>query len=461
MMKTTIERLEDNKLRLDVHVPASEVQEAMDATLQMMARDMNLPGFRPGKVPPQAVLSRIGREAVVAETVRYFIDDWYRAAVMASGIRPVAAPEVDFPEPNNGEAGLEFSATVEVAPKPKLPDLGSVEVDRPRMPDVDEYVGQVLEATLRGAGTLKPTGKPAAKGDEVVVDFHCTIDGEKVEGAAAVGYEARLGEGRLLDELEEAILGVEAGKDVSVEVDFEPDHPMPQLAGKHATFHVKVRDVQDMELPELTDEVAKKVSEFDTAAELRADIEGSITKRLQGELDGMFRANAVTKLAEVAELDEPQSLVEQRQQEAYGALKQQLQQAGMSVEAYLDRTGQDVDGLFAELEKSARDDLRRELCLLALAEDAKIEVSEDDLRKEIHEHAEAAGEDPEASFARVMSSGRADMLRGELLIQRTIDYLVSKVKPVDVDPPKPQGEDDSSEGGEGEKADEGGKADAS
>ena len=462
MMKTTVERLEDNKLRLDVHVPATEVQDAMDMTLEMMARDMNLPGFRPGKVPPQAVLNRIGRDAAIAETVRYFIDDWYRAAVVSSGIRPVAAPEVDFPEPTDSDAGIQFSATVEVAPKPKLPEIASLEVEKPRLPDLAKYVDQVLETTLRGAGTLVPTGKPAVAGDEVVVDFHCTIDGEKVDGAAAIGYEARLGDGRLLDELEAAIIGVEAGKDAIVDVDFDDDHPMPQLAGMKAQFHVKVRDVQRMELPELTDEVAPTVSEFDTAAELRADVEKGIREKLESELGGIFRANAVTKLAEVADFVEPQSLVEQRQQEAFGGLKQQLEQSGMSIESYLDRTGQDVEGLFKELESSARDDLRRELCLLALAEDLDIQVTEDDLRAEVEEHAKAVGEDPAESFARVIASGRADMLRGELLMQRTIDYLIATVKPVEVDLPDPeavQTDPAADSAGEGEKADEDGKAD--
>ena len=434
MMKTTIERLADDKLRLDVEVPEHILQDAVDQALVQMGREINLPGFRPGKVPPQAVLARLGRDAAVAEAVRYFLDDWYRAAVVSSGIRPVNTPEIDIPE-GAGDGTFQFSATVEVAPKPKLPDLTTLEVDCPNLPDTQKYVDQVLEATLRGAGTLVDTGKPAAEGDEVVVDFRCTVDDDEMRGASAVGYQARIGDGRLLDELETAIIGVSAATDLDVPVDFPEDHPMEQLAGKHAHFHLKLREVQRTELPELSDDVAKKVSEFDTAEALVADIRGSIVDRLQTEVNGIYRANAVSKLAEVADFVEPQVLVERRQQELFMGLKQQLDQHGLSIEAYVDRTGQDMEALFAELAQSARDDLRRELSLLALAEEQDISISEEDLRAEIRQHADHSEEDSEAAMQQVFASGRADMLRGELLIQRTIDYLVEQVKPVAVDLP--------------------------
>lgn len=449
MMKTTIERLDDTKLRLDIEVPADVLRAAMEDTLVHMGRMLNVPGFRAGKVPPQAVMARLGRDAVVDETVRANLDDWYRAAVIASGVRPVASPEIDMGEesPSPGD-GMRFSATVEVAPKPKLPDLATLEVDRPNLPDVQQYVDQVMEATLRGAGTLVDAGRPAADGDEVVVDFGCTIDGEEVAGAAATGYQARIGDGRLLAELEAAIIGVEAGSELEVPVTFPGDHPMANLAGRDATFHLTVREVQTLQLPELTDEIAAKVSEFSTVAELDADVRGSITSRLEDDVAGIFRGNAVAALVEKAEFTEPESLVQGRQQELYAGLKQQLEQAGMSMEQYLDRAGRDSSDLFAELETSARDDLRRELVLLALAEDAAIAVTEDDLRAEVAEHAEQAGMPVDEAVAQVTASGRADMLRGELLIQRAIDHLVATVKPVPVDLPT---ESESAGDGEGER----------
>ena len=435
MMKTTVERLEDNKLRLDVEVPEEVLREAIDVTLVHMGRELNIPGFRPGKVPPQAVMARLGRDAVVGETIRIHLDDWYRAAIISSGIRPIASPDVDFGDDEAPSEGpLRFSATVEVAPKPKLPDLGTLEVDKPNVPDTQKYVDQVLESTLRGAGTLSDAGRPAQEGDEVVVDFRCTVDGVDVSGASATGYQARLGDGRLLGELEAAIVGVEAAAELDVPVEFPADHPMDQLAGKHATFHLAVRSVQVLDVPKLTDEVAAKVSEFSTAKELEADIRGSITTRLEDEIAGIFRGNAVAALAKASDFEEPTALVQGRQQELYQGLKQQLGQAGLTVEQYLDRSGRDSADLFAELEESARDDLRRELVLLALAEDAAIEITEDDLRKEVAEHAEHTGQSADDAMQQVLASGRADLLRGELLIQRTIDHLVGavKAKPVDL-----------------------------
>jgi trigger factor len=224
---------------------------------------------------------------------------------------------------------------------------------------------------------------------------------------------------------------------------------MEQLAGSDATFHLKVLSVQELEVPKLSDEVAAKVSEFSTAKELEESIRGSIVGRLEDEVAGIYRGNAVAALAKAADLTEPEALVQGRQQELYNGLKQQLQQAGLSIEQYLDRAGRDTDGLFAELEESARDDLRRELALLALAEDAKIQVTEDDLRREVAEHAEHTGQSADDAMAQVMQSGRADLLRGELLIQRTIDHLVANVKPKAVDlPTKEEAEAAAAEAGE-------------
>lgn len=454
MMKTTIARLDDTKLRLDIEVPEAVLKDAMDDTLKHMGTQLNLPGFRPGKVPPQAVMARLGREAVVDETIRVHLDEWYRAAVIASGVRPVAQPEIELSqEPGADPAdGLRFSATVEVVAKPKLPKLAELEVDKPNLPDSDKYVKQVIEATLRGAGTLRDAGRPAKEGDEVVVDFTCTADGETITGAGASGYQAKLGDGRLLAELEAAIVGAEAGATIDVPVQFPAEHPMPDLAGKDATFHVVVKSVQELDVPELTDEVAKTVSEFATAAELEADIRSSITKRLEDEVAGIFRGNAVAALAKAAELEEPATLVQGRQQDLYQNLTQQLAQAGLNIEQYLAGSGRDTDELFAELEESARDDLRRELALLALAEDAEIAVTEDDLRAEITEHAEHTGQSVEDAIAQVFSSGRVDMLRGELLIQRTIDHLVAnvKAKPVDL-PTEEEAADAAAAAGAGEQ----------
>jgi trigger factor len=428
-MKTTIERLEDDRLKLDVEVPPDVLQHAVDHTLVHLAQDIRLPGFRPGKVPPQAVLARMGREAVVAETVKHYVGDWYVSAVMASGIRPVDEPQFDFDNvPGSSDTPFTFSATVQVAPKPTLPKLSSVEADKPELPDLKPYVEKMVNETLRAVGELKPTGEPAENGDEVLVDFTCSVNGENVRGASAVGYQARLGEGRLLEELERSILGKKAGETIEVPVNFPGDHPMDQLAGRQAAFTLTVREVMDLEIPDLTDEHARTVSEFKNAKELRNDIEKGIRNRLEEESKVVFRNNAVTALAEATEFTEPDVLVERRQNEIYQGLKQQLTQMGVSIEAYMDRMGQQPEELVADLQQQARTDVRKELCLLALAADENVEISDDDLKEEIRTHLADSDEDAEATIAQVFGSGRLDMLRQELLMQKTVDLLADKVK---------------------------------
>jgi trigger factor len=392
-------------------------------------------------------MQRIGREMLLAETVRNFLGEWYFQAVTASGIRPIAEPDLNFDKlPEKSEDPFTFTATVQVAPKPKLPEIGKLEVERPQPPDMTPHVERMLDATLTGAGTLKATGEPAKEGDEVVVDFECLVDGTSVRGASATGYQARQGDGRLLDELEAAILGTKAGETLEVPVNFTADHPMPALAGNDAVFSLKLREVAQIDLPKLTDEVAKKVSEFDTAKDLRADIEAAMNKRVEKDIEGLFRANAVSKLAESAEVAEPQPMVDQRQQEIYGNMRNQLAQMGMTIEAYLSMTGKDQTEFFDELTQQARDDVRRELCLLALAEDLDVEVTDEDLKAEIREHiTEGSPEDAEQAIEHVFQSGRTDLLRSELLMQRTIDHLVKSVKsvkgkPLDAEPAEAEAE---------------------
>ncbi len=430
MLKTKVERLDGNMLRLDIEVPPEDVKEATDHTLRHLASDLHLPGFRPGKVPPQAVLAKLGREAVTAEVVRHHIDHWYGAAVASSGIRPVGSPDVDFPESTEEDGSMKFSVTVEVVAKPKLPDLAGLEVPRPEPPELEKFVKQVLDATLTGAGELTETGEEAVEGNEVLVDFRCEIDGKPVEGAAAVGYQARLGDGRLLQEIEQAIIGSKAGSELKVDVEFGDDHPMSNLAGQTAVFHVTLREVMDLKLPELTDEVAAKVSEYSTAAELRKDIEDMVRARFVHEIDGIFRGNAVAKLAEASEVELPPQMVQNRQQELYRGFRDQLAQSGLAIEAYLNQVEKSMEDLMKELEEGASDDIKRELCLLALAEDASISVHEDDFREEVTRMALEVGDDPEEAFKRISDSGRMEVLAGELLMQRTIDHLIASVKAV-------------------------------
>ena len=347
-MKTELTELPESRVRLDVSVEPDVVEKRMSRAAKQLANEMKVPGFRKGKVPPQMVIQRIGREAVVEQAIRDSLPEWYEEAIVASGIVTVGDPKLDVDElPSEGE-GLDFSIEVGVRPKAALGDYKGLEVGKPEAEVPPERIDEELERLREGFGSLNPVERPAADGDVVVIDYEGTVDGEAFEGGSGADMTVELGSERLLPEFEKGLVGKSAGEEADLDVSFPEDYGAEDLAGKAAVFHVKVSEVREKELPELDDDFAQSASEFDTLEELRGEIRDRMAEIIERRSEMEFRDAAVEAAAENATIDLPHDLIHARAHELWERFERTLQARGIDPQMYAQMQGA----------RPPRDDLR-------------------------------------------------------------------------------------------------------
>ena len=358
-MQTTVTELPDSKVKIEVAVDADRFSKRVDRAARDLAGEMKMPGFRKGKVPPQMVIQRIGREAVVEQAMRDALPEWYEQALLASGVSPIGDPKLDVGDlPGQGE-DLEFTIEVGVRPKAELGDYKGLEVGRAEVDVPEEAIGEELER-LRGAfGSLSPVDRPAAEGDAVVIDFEGLIDGEPFEGSSSKDFTIELGAEGLLPEFDAALTGAATGDERTVEVTFPEDHRPEELAAKTASFAVTVKEVREKNLPELDDDFASEASEFDTLDELRESIRSRLAEALDRRAEADFRQAAVDAVAANAKLEIPHELVHARAHEMWERIERQLAASGIDPQAYAQMQGKDRHDLINDAEADAEQGLRR------------------------------------------------------------------------------------------------------
>jgi trigger factor len=419
-VKTKVEELPESRVRLEVEVPEADVRHALEHAASDLADSVRIPGFRQGKAPPQIVAARVGREAIWQEALRSHLDGWFWSAAETSGIRPVSNPEVEVADaPEEGDA-FRFTATVAVLPKPEVADWTTLEVPAAEAEVPAEVVDLELERVRETVAELAPVeGRPVQPGDTVVLD----IEGEEVP--AQLDYVAAVGEGRLVEEIDEALVGMTAGETKSVEIPLEE--------GRTGSIEVTVKEIKEKVLPPLDDELARAASEFETLAELRSDISTRLQDQLGGELELQFREAAVDTLIEASKIDTVEALVERRMAELWVALVRSLERRGISAETYLTMTGQSQEEVLARLQVEADRSLKRELILDAVAAKLAIEVSDEEIEELVREEAGQAGEDPDEIGKRLRQSGNLEKLRADLRLRKALDQVVAGVKRIPVD----------------------------
>jgi trigger factor len=417
VMATQVEELPDNKVRLTVEVPQADLKHAVEHATHDLAESVKVPGFRKGKVPPQVLQARIGRERIFSEAVESHIGGWFLNAAAGTRIRPVAAPEYDYELPSSEDDEFQFTATVAVQPKPEPADWTELEVPfaEPEVPE--ELVDQELGALRESVAQLAPVeGRPARTGDVLVID---ALD-ENGEGQRDLVVE--LGSGRLVEEIERTLTGVAPGE--TKEVEFETAEGPSQKAT------VEVKEVKEKVLPPLDDGLARAASEFDTLEELRADIEKRIREVLEEEAETQFRASAVDALVEASNVQVGGPLVEARTRELLNGLGRSLESRGISAETYFQLSGQTAEELVQRMGTEAALSVARELVLEAVADKLGLEVSDAEIDELIREQAELAGDDPDEAVRKVLGSGRQDVLRSDLRLRKALDRVAAEAKRV-------------------------------
>jgi trigger factor len=410
-MDAQVEQLADDRVRLTVEVPAHDVSHAIDHATHDLAGRVKVPGFRPGKVPPQVLMSKIGKERLYSEAVDSHIGNWFWNAVTTSRLRPSAQPEYDYVLPSSPREDWRFTAEFAVQPRPKPYDWKQLEVPKREVEVPEESVTHELEALQRTVADLTLVdSRTAQPGDVVVVDIVSDGFGQR-------DYVFELGVDRLVDEIEEAVRGMIPGE--AREISWELGD------GSERSGSVTLKELHEKVLPPLDDDVAKSVSEYDTLAELRGDIESRIRERLEEQANAQFRQAAVDELVKASNVDPEGLSVEMRTRELLQGFVQTLQQRGIDPNVYLQMTNTSAVELEDRLRTEAKQSIARELVLEAVADELGLDVTDDEIRGELRDQGEA-DEDIDAFFER----GGADRVRPDLRLRKALDRIAAEVKPV-------------------------------
>jgi len=414
-METQVEELPENRVRLTVQVPSHDVHHAVEHAASDLAASVKIPGFRKGKVPRQVLLQRVGKERLMTEAVESHIGGWFWNAAARSRLRPVEQPEYDFELPASDDEDWEFTATVSVQAKPELPDWSTLEVGwvEPEVPE--ELVQHELEALQGTVAELVPVeGRPVAPDDTVVLDL------VSADGDTRRDYVVELGRAAVVEEIEQGIVGM--GADETKEIEFE-------LAdGSKQSVSVTVKEIKEKVLPPLDDELARSASEFETLAELRADIESRLLEQIGEEAEAQFRADVADALVAASKVDPSGPLVDARTRELLRGLARQVEARGVSLDTYLTMTGQSPDDLIARLHEEAARSVARELVLEAAADTLELTVPDEEVEKIVREQADALGEDADATILRLRENGRFESLGDDLRMRDALDRVASEVK---------------------------------
>jgi trigger factor len=418
-VKATVAELPENRVRLDVEVPEADLKHAFEHAASDLAESLRVPGFRKGKTPIPVVIARVGREAVWQEALKTHLDAWFWSAAEDSGIRPVATPEVEFDGLPEDDGSFSFSATVAVLPKPEAADWTQLEVAAPEAEVPAELVELELARIQETAAELVPVeDRSAQPGDTLVID----VDGAGL--APQRDYVVEIGADMLVPELDMALVGMAAGAMKTLELSTHEDETQP--------VELTVKEIKEKRLPELDDELARAVTEFDTLADLRADIEARLREQLEDELAIRLREAAVDALVEASRVDTVEPLVERRTAELWTGIARSLQRRGVSAETYLTMTGQSAEEVVARLRSEAERSLKRELVLDAVATKLDIQVADEEIDELIREQT-PEGDDPEEAGRVLRESGGYEKLRADLRLKKALDEVTAGVKRIPVE----------------------------
>jgi trigger factor len=431
-VKTKTTELPDSRVRVEVEVPTEALERELNTAASQLGREMRVPGFRSGKVPPEVVLRQVGREAVLDEAVRRGLPGWYEEALADAGIQTVGDPQVDLSDLPEKGAPLAFTIEVGVVPPAQLGDYKGVEVGR-REPKVDEQEVQAeLERLRESLASLETVEREAGEGDFVVMDYVGSVDGTPFDAGEGRGQVVELGSGRLIPGFEEQLAGAAAGEERTVELTFPDDYPAEHLAGKDASFAVEVKEVKEKRLPELDDDFAVEAGGYDSLDELRTEIESRIGEAEERAIEAEFREAAVDAVVDNAKIEVPHELVHSKAHEMWHRTARRFAAQGINPEQYLQMTGKTEEELVVESESDAETALKREAVLSAIVEAEGIEVSDEEIEQALRASAppDASDKQLKRALKRARSQGADEALREDIAMRKAVDLVVENAKPI-------------------------------
>ncbi|MCW6010343.1 trigger factor [Micromonospora sp. CPCC 205371] len=422
-MKSTVETLSPTRVRLAIEVPFVELEPSVKKAYREIAAQVQVPGFRKGKVPAAVIDARVGRAAVLNEAVQEAIPAQILAAVREHDVKMLGRPELEtFPELKDGEP-LVFTAEIDVRPEITLPDLSAIEITVDELQIGDSEVDEQISGLRERFATLKTVERAAQIGDYVQVDLAATVDGEEVPGGSATNISHEVGSKQLLPGLDDVLVGMSANESAT----FVTQLVGGDFAGRDADVSVTVRTVKEKQLPDLNDEFAQMASEFDTLDELREDLKARITRVKKVEQLYAARDKALAELVKAADVPAPQGVVKEEVEHRKQAMVDQLERIGASLEEYLaaeEKTEEQVD---EELTEAATEGVRIQLLLDSLADAEDVQVSDDEFGHEIVHRAQRAGVQPQQYYDQLVRSGTAGAVFGDVRRGKALAVVMERV----------------------------------
>jgi len=409
-VKSAVETLNPTRVRLTVEVPFEELKPSLDAAYRRIAQQVNVPGFRKGKVPARIIDQRFGRNVVLDEAVSEALPRFYGQAVEANDIQVLGQPEVDVTEFSDGQE-LRFTAEVDVRPELQLPEYEGLEVTVDDAEVTDGDVDEQLQGLRDRFAVLTGVDRPAQAGDYLSIDLSATKDGEEIEDAQASGLSYEVGSTALLDGLDEAVIGKAAGESATFTTKLlGGDH-----VGEDVEVAVTVNSVKEKQLPELDDDFAQDASEFDTVDELRADLRSRLERQRRLQQLAQARDRALEALLAKVEVPLPEGLLVSETQFRRQTFERQLETAGLSKQGYLEHLGQSAEQFDADIEAHAREALKAQFVLDAVAKKEQLSVGEGELTQHLLQHAAGSGLSPDEFAQHVVKTGQVPSLVNEVV----------------------------------------------
>ena len=426
-MSVQVENLEKNMAKLTVEVPAEELDKAIQAAYMKQKSKISVPGFRKGKVPRAMIEKMYGVEIFYDDAVNDILSKEYPKAAQESGLEIVSRPSIDVVQIEKGK-DLIFTAEVAVKPEVTLGDYLGVPVKKADISVTEEEVSAEIEKERESnARMVTVEGRAVEEGDTVVIDYEGFADGVAFEGGKGENHPLVIGSHAFIDTFEEQLIGKNAGDAVTVNVTFPEEYHAPELAGKPAMFQVRINEVKAKELPELDDEFAQDVSEFDTLAEYRESVHNKLIERKENEARRLQENEVIEKIIEGSQMEIPDAMVQTQAETMVDEFSSRIAQQGLSMEQYMQFTGMTQDKLMEQMKPDALKRIQSGLVLEAIAKAENIEVAQEDVDAEITTMAEMYGMEAD-KLQEIMGDSEKDSIKKDLAIQKAVELIVEKAQ---------------------------------
>ena len=425
-MSLQVERLEHNMAKLTIEVSAEDLEKALQNAYNKQKKNISVPGFRKGKVPRQMVEKMYGAEVFYEDAANALIPEAYAKAYDECELTLASQPEIEVTQIEKGKPFI-FTALVAVRPEVKLGEYKGVEVDKySNRVTAKEIDAKLEEERNKNARTITVEGRPVQNDDEVILDFEGFVDGVPFEGGKGENYNLTIGSGTFIPGFEEQLIGVEAEKEVEVNVTFPEDYHSEDLKGKAATFKCTVHEIKAKELPELDDEFAAEVSEFDTLEELKADIKAKIKDQKVAEGKKAQEDQAIDAGIAASEMDIPEAMVKTEARQMVESFAQRIQQQGLTMDQYMQFTGMTVDKMLEEMMPQAEKRIQTRLVLEAIVDAENITISDEKLDEEVAKMAEMYSMKAE-ELKSYMGEGEKEQMKKDIAIEEAVKVITDNV----------------------------------